>query len=91
MTDFYGFFAAFLTTIAFLPQVIKTFRTKSAEDVSVLMLVLFITGLIFWIIYGLGSNALPVVVANVITLIFNVSILTLKLAYGKNKIKTEWR
>ena len=48
--DLFGFSAAMLTTIAFLPQLYKTWETKSADDVSLVMLILFITGLICWII-----------------------------------------
>ena len=81
--DTFGFIAAALTTIAFLPQVIKTWRTKKAEDVSIVMLVMFITGLLFWIIYAIETNALPVLIANIITFILNVTILTLKLIYAK--------
>ena len=81
--DTFGFIAAALTTIAFLPQVIKTWRTKKAEDVSIVMLLMFITGLIFWIIYALQVRILPVLIANIITLILNVSILGLKLSYGR--------
>ena len=79
----FGFIAAALTTIAFLPQVIKTWRTKKADDVSIVMLLMFITGLLFWIIYAIETNALPVLIANIITFILNVTILILKLIYGK--------
>ena len=81
--DTFGFIAAALTTIAFLPQVIKTWRTKKAEDVSIVMLLMFITGLLFWIIYAIETNALPVLFANIITFMLNLTILTLKLIYGK--------
>tara|TARA_B100000214_G_scaffold342433_1_gene290237 strand:+ start:1848 stop:2123 length:276 start_codon:yes stop_codon:yes gene_type:complete len=83
--DLFGFSAAFLTTIAFLPQLYKTWQTKSAEDVSLVMLILFIIGLICWIIYGSKIHSTPIVVANVITFIFNFSILILKISYGKKK------
>ena len=83
--EFFGFSAALLTTIAFLPQLYKTWKTKSADDVSLIMLVLFIIGLICWIIYGLKINSLPILVANIITFIFNFSILILKITYSKNK------
>ena len=79
-----GFFAGSLTTIAFLPQVVRTYRTRSTADVSALMLILFILGLLFWIIYGFKSHSLPVLVANIITLIFNLSILSMKLIYSEN-------
>jgi len=81
--DVYGFIAAALTTVAFLPQVIKTWRTKKAEDVSTMMLLMFITGLLFWIIYAIQTHSLPVLMANIITFIFNLIILTLKFIYGK--------
>ncbi len=85
----FGFVAAALTTIAFLPQVIKTWRTKKAEDVSIVMLLMFITGLLFWIVYAIQTHALPVLIANIITFILNVTILTLKLIYGKQPISTQ--
>ena len=84
--DLFGFLAALLTTIAFLPQLYKTWQTKSADDVSLVMLILFITGLICWIIYGVKINSIPILVANIITFIFNFSILILKITYGKSKV-----
>ncbi len=83
--DLFGFLAALLTTIAFLPQLYKTWNTKSADDVSLVMLILFITGLVCWIIYGLKINSTPILVANIITFIFNFSILVLKILYRSNK------
>ena len=83
--DLFGFLAALLTTIAFLPQLYKTWKTKSADDVSLIMLILFIIGLICWIIYGININSIPILVANIITFIFNFSILILKITYSKNK------
>ncbi len=81
--DIFGFIAAALTTIAFLPQALKTWRTKKADDVSIVMLITFITGLFFWIIYAISANALPVLIANITTLILNMTILTLKILYRK--------
>ena len=82
--DTYGFIAAVLTTVAFLPQLIKTYRTKSADDVSFSMLIMFIIGLVFWIIYAFKAKALPVLLANLITLILNTSILILKILFSKD-------
>ena len=81
--DIFGFSAALLTTIAFLPQLYKIFQTKSADDISFVMLILFITGLVCWIIYGLKINSIPILIANIITFIFNFSILVLKISYRK--------
>ena len=83
--DLFGYLAALLTTIAFLPQLYKTWKTKSADDVSLIMLILFITGLSSWIIYGIKINSIPILVANIITFIFNFSILILKITYSKSK------
>ena len=83
--DLFGFSAAFLTTIAFLPQLYKTWKTKSADDVSLIMLILFLSGLICWIIYGSKIHSTPIVVANVLTFIFNFSILILKITYKESK------
>ncbi len=80
----FGFLAALLTTIAFLPQLYKTWATKSADDVSLIMLIVFITGLICWIIYGFKIDSIPILVANIVTFIFNFSILILKLTYRNN-------
>ena len=83
--NLFGFSAALLTTIAFLPQLYKTWKTKSADDVSLTMLISFIIGLICWIIYGLKINSIPILISNIITFIFNFSILILKITYSKTK------
>jgi len=83
--DLFGFLAALLTTIAFLPQLYKTWQTKSADDVSLIMLILFILGLICWIIYGIKINSIPILIANIITFLFNFSILILKITFSKKK------
>ena len=87
--DAFGFIAAALTTIAFLPQVVKTWRTKKAEDVSIVMLLMFITGLFFWIIYAIQTHTRPVLIANIITLILNMIILILKLIYQKKQLSIQ--
>ena len=81
--EFFGYFAAILTTAAFLPQLIKTLKTKKAEDVSLLTLIMFICGVGFWIIYGYKISSAPILLANIITLILNLSILISKLFYSK--------
>jgi MtN3 and saliva related transmembrane protein len=78
---FLGLLAATLTTFSFLPQMIKTWRTKSAKDVSYVMLISFSVGVFLWLIYGFYLSALPIILANGITLIFNIIILCLKIKY----------
>jgi MtN3 and saliva related transmembrane protein len=76
-----GLLAGTLTTIAFIPQLQQTWKTRSAKDVSLGMLLTFITGVALWLTYGLFLNALPIILANLITLILTLAILGLKLYY----------
>jgi MtN3 and saliva related transmembrane protein len=76
-----GLAAGSLTTIAFLPQMFQTWKTKSAKDVSFVMLITFMSGLFLWLIYGIVLGALPIILANGVTLIFNFIILWLKIKY----------
>ena len=80
--EFFGYFAAILTTAAFLPQLIKTLKTKKADDVSLITLVMFISGLFSWIIYGYRISSTPILVANLITLVLNLMILISKIYYS---------
>ena len=82
MINTLGFAAASLTTLAFLPQVIKVWRSRSTKDISLPMLVTFIAGITLWLIYGLLVNAAPIYIANAITLVLNLVILRFKLKYG---------
>ncbi|PMB41170.1 hypothetical protein CEN41_17750 [Fischerella thermalis CCMEE 5330] len=76
-----GLAAATLTTSAFLPQMLKTWQLKSAKDVSYTMLITFIIGIFLWLIYGIFRQDLAIILANFITLIFNLIILWLKIRY----------
>ena len=81
--EFFGYFAAILTTLAFLPQLIKTLKTKKAEDVSLLTLIMFLTGVLSWIIYGYKISSTPILIANIITFILNLLILIFKITFSK--------
>ncbi|MGE5656670.1 MAG: SemiSWEET transporter [Actinomycetota bacterium] len=76
-----GLLAATVTTSSFLPQVIKTWKSKSAKDVSFAMLITFITGVSLWLIYGIFRRDLAIILANFVTLILNLLILWLKIKY----------
>jgi MtN3 and saliva related transmembrane protein len=82
MITLIGLLAGALTTIAFLPQLTKTWKSKSAKDISLGMFLTFCTGVLLWLIYGILINALPVILANTVTLILSGAILALKLKYG---------
>ena len=77
-----GLAAAFCTTIAFLPQVIKCWRTRSTADISLVMFVVFALGVSLWLVYGLMTGDLPLIAANGVTLVLAGTILVLKLRHG---------
>lgn len=77
-----GYSAASLTTIAFLPQAIKTWRSKSARDLSLPMFLMFCMGIVLWLAYGLLIGNGPMIVANAFTLLLAGSILFFKLRHG---------
>lgn len=76
-----GFAAGALTTVAFVPQVVKTWRTRSTHDISLGMFALFNAGLVLWLVYGIAIGSAPIVIANSITLALSLAILFLKLRY----------
>lgn len=79
-----GLLAGTLTTISFLPQVIKTWTSKSAKDVSLGMFITFCLGVVLWIIYGTLVQDLPVIATNLATFILASTVLVLKLKYEKS-------
>ncbi len=81
MITIIGFIAAFLTTVSFLPQALKTIRTKDTSGISLFMYSLFALGTVAWLLFGLLSNNMPVVVANAVTMVFAVIILGYKIKY----------
>lgn len=76
-----GVIAGILTTIAFLPQVIKTWKSKSAKDLSLGMFSIFCTGVIFWLIYGILINDFPIILANLTTLLLSMTLLVFKFKF----------
>lgn len=75
--------AGTLTTIAFVPQVIKTWKTKSGGDISYGMFLLFSLGVVLWLFYGIEIGAAPVIISNAITLCLAIMILGLKFHYDR--------
>jgi len=69
-----GYAAAALTTSAFIPQVVKSWRSRSTGDLSAAMLVVFTAGIVLWLLYGLALGSLPVVLANGVTLVLSATL-----------------
>ena len=76
-----GFFAAICTTIAFLPQAIKVYKSKSTKDISLSMFIIFTAGVFSWLIYGIVISDFPLILANATTLILSLFILFYKIKY----------
>lgn len=77
-----GLLAGTLTTIAFIPQIVKAWQSKSTGDLSWGMVTTFSTGVLLWLIYGIWINSLPVILANSVTLLLQGGIILLKIRYG---------
>jgi MtN3 and saliva related transmembrane protein len=76
-----GMIGASLTTVAFLPQAIKTIRTKNTRDLSLGMFVLSEMGVVMWLTYGILIGDLPIIFANVITFFLISTIIVMKVKY----------
>ncbi|MBR9971675.1 SemiSWEET transporter [Magnetospirillum sulfuroxidans] len=78
--DVIGSIAGTLTTLAFVPQVVKTLRTRQTRDISTAMWLMFCAGVALWLVYGLLLAAWPIIVANALTLVLAGVVLGVKLA-----------
>ena len=82
-TQLIGLAAGICTATSLLPQVIKTIREKKVENISLLMLIVLMTGLILWIIYGIKRNDIPIMVTNSFSLLVNITMIVLRIRYKK--------
>lgn len=78
-----GSAAAVCTTIAFVPQLARVYRRKTARDISLAMFMVFSVGELLWLLYGIYIHSLPVILANAVTLALCLAILSLKLRYDR--------
>ena len=79
LSNIIGYAAAFLTTIAFVPQAYHSWKTRDLTGISLPMYSLFTTGVALWFVYGLYIKSMPVIIANAITLVLSAIVLTLKI------------
>lgn len=82
MIEAIGLLAGLCTTVSFLPQAVKCWRTRSTGDISLIMFLVLTAGVILWLIYGLILGDLPLVLANGVTLVLVASILFMKARFG---------
>ncbi len=77
-TNLLGYAAGSMTALAFVPQVLRTVRTRSARDLSWGMLLIFIFGVLLWLAYGVALDSWPIIVCNALTLALNLVIVAVK-------------
>ncbi len=87
--DGIGFVAAFCTTVAFVPQLVRVLKLRSARDISLGTFLLFSAGVFLWLLYGIYSGSKPVIASNAATLGLSLSILFLKVRFGRTPTKEE--
>lgn len=80
--EWMGYVAATLTTLAFVPQAVKTIRSRDTHSISLGMYVVFTVGIVFWFGYGIALDSWPMIVANAITFLLAATILALKIRHG---------
>lgn len=80
-----GIVAGILTAVSMMPQVIKTIKTKKAEHISPLMLIILIAGVSLWIVYGFIKKDWPIIITNCFSVLVNLSMLFLRWRYKENK------
>jgi MtN3 and saliva related transmembrane protein len=76
-----GYAAAVCTTVAFFPQLLKAWQTRSTADISLTMFLVLVTGIVLWLAYGMLIRDFPLIAANGVTLLLAGAILVLKLRY----------
>lgn len=78
-----GIIAGVLTSISMIPQLVKVIREKNVKDISLLMLLVLISGLSLWVWYGIVKNELPIILSNSFAVLVNVSLLVCYMLYNK--------
>ncbi len=79
--DYLGLFAAFLSAITFIPQVLQAYKTKSVKDLNLSMLLIIFSSVIIWLIYGFAKGLPPVIIANSIILVLSAILLYFKATF----------
>ncbi len=78
-----GHFGAFLTSVTFIPQVYKAWKTRSVGDLSLTMMLIVVTSTVVWLVYGIALLLWPVIVANTIVCVLSLLLVYFKFAFKK--------
>jgi MtN3 and saliva related transmembrane protein len=76
-----GYIAGTITTLSFVPQVIRAWKLKETRDLSLAMLLLFALGVLLWTLYGFWTGSMPIIIANVVTFVLILILLGMKIKY----------
>lgn len=79
-----GLVAGLCTATSLLPQVIKTFKEKKAEQVSLFMLIVLLAGQILWIVYGVAKSDIPIIATNSFSLLVDILMIVLRIKFKEN-------
>ena len=82
-TEIVGLVGSFLSSITFMPQVYQTWKTKSVEDLNLLMMIIVFLSTVVWLIYGIAERLMPVYICNGIICFLSLLLIYFKLRYGK--------
>jgi MtN3 and saliva related transmembrane protein len=80
--EWFGYTAAFLTSVSFIPQAVMTIRTRNTSGISRGMYLMFTVGVALWLVYGIALESWPMILANTLTLALAGTVLALKLRFG---------
>jgi MtN3 and saliva related transmembrane protein len=83
VVEYIGYFGSFLTSITFIPQVYKSWQSKSVGDLSVWMILIVVTSTIVWLVYGFSIHSGPVISANTVVLVLTLVLLYFKFRFKK--------
>ncbi len=78
-----GIVAGIFTSSSLMPQLIKTFKTKKAEEISLIMLITLMLGIGLWIYYGILREDLPIIITNGFSFMLNIILIVLRIKYKK--------
>lgn len=85
LTQIIGLFAGVCTASSLLPQLVKTVKEKKAEEISKAMLLILMTGVAVWIVYGIMRKDMPIIATNAFSLLLNIAMMVLRVKYGKGQ------
>ncbi|WP_276366102.1 SemiSWEET transporter [Chryseolinea sp. H1M3-3] len=86
LTKVIGIAAGIFTAISLLPQIVKVIREKKSQDISIFYLLVLLSGLILWTIYGFRKDDIPIIATNICSMVLNIAMIVLGMLYKKKNV-----